>query len=111
MAVSGGFSNGCIDLRHDFFGHQLHRAACQYRIDPVVSGIKQRAEVTGDFTESQQLVYHAVDRAGQHQTRRDGVGVDGVVWLTLVQLEQIGTAAKTDQLADQLLEVKIVRAF
>jgi hypothetical protein len=29
----------------------------------------------------------------------------------LVQLEQIGTAAKTDQLADQLLEVKIVRAF
>ena len=76
-----------------------------------MAGVKQRAEVAGFLAKGEQLVDHAVDRAGQHQARRHGVGGDGFVGLALVQLEQVGAAGKTHQLANQLLEVKVVRAF
>src|SRR5262249_6201760 len=62
----GGFADGGVDPRHDFFGHQLHGALVQCRLDPVHAGVDQLAEVADLFAEREDLVNDVVDAAVDH---------------------------------------------
>src|SRR5438270_13987729 len=64
--LSGGLGaarHTCVDQWHDLFGRQNHRLAAEVAVLPVLAGIEQRAERSGFFLESQQLICHAVRRA------------------------------------------------
>src|SRR5262249_16699206 len=100
-----------IHFRHHLLRHQLHRAPRELRIHPVVAGGVGRAERADLLAEREQLLDHAVHRAGDDQARRHRLGGDRRVGLVLVQLEEIAAAAEADELADELLEVEVVRTL
>ena len=62
VGVEGLFRGGLgrladrgIDARHDFLGHQLHRALGERRVDPVHAGIDQFAEIAGLLVQLEDL--------------------------------------------------------
>src|SRR5207302_10427638 len=81
------------------------------RIDPVVARIVERAERPDLLAEREELLDDAVHRAGDTEPRRHRVRRNGRGRLVLVQLEEIAAPAEADQLADELLEVEVVRAL
>ena len=98
-----------VEPGHDLLGEQLHRAPAERLVLPVHAGIQQRAEVAGRLAEREQLLDDAVDGAGDHELVRDALGRDRRVGLVLIQLEEVRAAAGGDELAQQLLEVEVVR--
>src|SRR5262245_38787366 len=55
-----------VDARQHLFGHQLHRALGERRIDPVHTGIDDLAEVADLLAQRQKLLDHLVDAAVDH---------------------------------------------
>src|SRR5438067_4920086 len=100
-----------VHLRHHLLDHQLHRALGELGVDPVVARIVERAERSHLLAEGEDLLDHAVHRAGDDQARRHRVRGDGGIRLVLVELEEIAAPAEADELADELLEVEVVRAL
>ena len=59
--------DGSVHAGHHLGGKQLHRAAAQRGVHPVVAGVHEVAEVAHVVAEREDLVHHRVDGAGQHQ--------------------------------------------
>src|SRR5262245_48078484 len=105
----GGFGDGRVDPRHDLFGHQLHGALVQCRLDPVHAGVDELAEVADFFAEREDLVDNIVDAAVDHAVIHDIVEGDLFVRLFLVRLEHIEPLAAL-HLGAHLLVIEPVRA-
>src|SRR5262249_53463492 len=78
-----------IPPRHDFPGHQLHRALVERGIDPVHSGIDQLTKIADLLAQGQDLVDHPVDAAVDHAVIHDPVVGDLLVRLLFRGLEHV----------------------
>src|SRR5436189_2556449 len=90
-----------VHLRHDLLGHELHRALRELRVYPVVARVVERAERPDLLAEGEDLLDHALHRAGENELRRHGLRRNGGIRLVLVELEQVGASA-AHELAQQL---------
>src|SRR6185437_15572528 len=105
-SVGGAVSQRLADARHHLARHQLHRALPEPRIDPVMPGIEQSAELADLFAEGEELVDDAVDAAADYQGIDHVIEGDGGVGHGTVALEELRPAV-----ADELLhEIAVVEA-
>src|SRR5580698_6773675 len=87
------FPDRGIDLRHHFFRQQRHRAFAEFRIAPVLAGIKQCTKVADLFAKFQQLVGDLVRRAMDDELVANAVERDFAIRLVAPGLEQFEPAA------------------